>query len=81
MTSQPGLQTIRMHILPNISQTKSSQTMKFCQLIEYNKRNIFLKNYAENEAGRLVPDLFLFFQKAEYEVKTSGLQFSFIIFR
>ena len=80
MTLQPGLQTIRMHILPNISQTKSSQTMKVCQLIEYNKRNIFL-NYAENEGGRLVPNLFLFFQKAEYEVKTSGLQLSFNIFR
>ena len=35
MTSQPGLKTIAIHILPNISQTKSSQTMKFGQLIEY----------------------------------------------
>ena len=25
------------------------------------------------KAGRLVPDLFLFFKKALYEVKTSGL--------
>ena len=32
--------------------------MKFGQLIEYNMRNIFLKNYTENEIGRLVPDLF-----------------------
>ena len=24
----------------------------------------FLKNYAENKAGRLVPDLFLYFEKA-----------------
>ena len=38
--------------------------MKFGQLIEYNKRNIFLKNYVENEAGRLVSDSFLFFEKA-----------------
>ena len=38
--------------------------MKLGQLIEYNKRNNFLKNYAENETGRLVPDLFLFFKKA-----------------
>ena len=37
--------------------------MKFRQLIEYNKRNIFLKNYTENEARRLVPDLLLFFKK------------------
>ena len=38
--------------------------MKHGQLTEYNKRNIFFKNYAENEARRLVPDLFLFFKYA-----------------
>ena len=38
--------------------------MKPGQLIEYNKRKIFFKNYAENESGRLVPDLFLFFENA-----------------
>ena len=38
--------------------------MKFGQLIEYNKRIFFFKNYAENEACRLVPDLFLFYEKA-----------------
>ena len=43
MTSQPGLQTIAIHILPNISQSKGNQTMKFGQLIEYNKRNIFFQ--------------------------------------
>ena len=43
MTSRPGLQTIAIHILPNISQSKGNQTMKFGQLIEYNKRNIFLQ--------------------------------------
>ena len=42
MTSQPGLQTIAIHILPNISQIKGNQTMKFGQLIEHPKRNIFL---------------------------------------
>ena len=42
MMSQPGLQTIAIHILPNISQSKGNQTMKFGQLIEYNKRNNFL---------------------------------------
>ena len=39
MTSQPGLQTTAIHILPDISQSKGNQTMKFDQLIEYNKRN------------------------------------------
>ena len=43
MTSQPGLQTIAIHILSNISQSKGNQTMKFGQLIEYNKRNVFLQ--------------------------------------
>ena len=43
MMSQPGLQTIAIHILPNISQSKGNQTMKFGQLIEYNKWNIFLQ--------------------------------------
>ena len=59
MASQPGLQTIAIHILPNISQSKGNQTMKFGQFIEYKKINIFFKNYAENEAGRQVQDLFL----------------------
>ena len=39
------------------------------------------KNHAENEAGRLVPHLFLFFKKALYDIKGSGLQLSFNIFR
>ena len=43
MTSQPGYLTIAIHILPNISRSKSYQTMKFVQTIEYNKRNIFLQ--------------------------------------
>ena len=43
MTSQLGKQTITIHILPNISRTKSNQTKKFAQLIEYDIRNIFLE--------------------------------------
>ena len=43
MMSQPGLQTISIHIIPNVSQSKYNQAMKFGQLIEYNKRNIFLQ--------------------------------------
>ena len=41
--------------------------MKFGQLIEYNKRNLFLKNHVENEAGRL-EDFVLIFKKAFFEV-------------
>ena len=43
MTSQSGLQAITIHILPNVSQSRGNQMMKFGQLIEYNKRDIFLK--------------------------------------
>ena len=50
--------------------------MKFGQLTEYKKRN-----HAENETVRLVPDVFLFFKKALFEVKASALQFSFNILR
>ena len=39
------------------------------------------KSYAENEAGTLAPDLFLFLGIAQNEVKASGLQLSFNMFR
>ena len=42
---------------------------------------IFVKNHEENESVRLVPDLLLFFKKALYDVKASGLQLSFNIFQ
>ena len=41
--TQPGEQTITIHILPNISRSKKNQKMKFGQLIEYNNRNTFLQ--------------------------------------
>ena len=43
MTSQSGLQTIAIHMMPNISQSKGNQAMKFGQVIEYNKIDIFLQ--------------------------------------
>ena len=43
MTSQPGVQATAIHILPNISQSKDNQIMKFRQSTEYNKSNIFLQ--------------------------------------
>ena len=55
--------------------------MKFGQLIEYNKRIFFFKSQTENEAGRLVADLFLFFKKPLYDVKASGQQHILNIFR
>ena len=38
--------------------------MKFGQLIECNKRNVFLQKKAENDAERLVPDFFFVFEKS-----------------
>ena len=65
-----------MHILSNISRNKNNEmTMKFGQLMEYNKRNIFFKNHEENETEKLDPDILLFLKKALYEVQASGLQF------
>ena len=55
--------------------------MKFGQVIEYNKRKLFVKNHAENEAGKLVAVLFLSFEKTLNEVKVNDLQLSFNMFR
>ena len=58
MTSQPGYQTIVTHILPNISRSKGSQTMKFGQLIECNMKNIFLEKSYTKCDGKTSPRLF-----------------------
>ena len=58
-----------MRLIPKTN----NQTIKFGQLIEYNKRNIFLQKSWRNVAGRI---LFCFLKKASYEVKESGLRLS-----
>ena len=61
MTSHPGLQTIAIYILPNNSQSKGNQTKKFGQLIEYNKRSIFLQKLCRKWGkGSLFRLLFIF---------------------
>ena len=48
MTTQPGKKATAIPILPNISRSKDSHSMKLGQLIGYNMRNIFLeKSYAK----------------------------------
>ena len=48
MTSQPGSQTIAIHILTKISISKENQAIKLRQLMYYNMRNIFLeKSYTK----------------------------------
>ena len=44
-------------------------------------KHLQYKNHAENEAGWLVPDLFLCLRKALYEVKAHSFSLSFNIFR
>ena len=45
------------------------------------KKILIYKSHAENKAGELVPDLFLFFKKTLYEVRAICLQIGFNIFR
>ena len=55
ITSQPCSQTIAIQILPNISRNKGNQAMKFGQLIEYNKRNIFVEKSSTKCAEETIP--------------------------
>ena len=64
MTSQPGLQTIAIGILSNISQSKGNQTMKYGQLIEYNKRNNFLQKLCGKCGKKTSCRPFFIFQKS-----------------
>ena len=52
--SQSGKQIIAIHILPNISKGKGSQTMKFGQLIEYDTRSIFLEKLKNSFWNKIV---------------------------
>ena len=70
---------ITIYILTNITRSKGSRIMKFGLLTVYNMINIFFKNQAEQEAERLVPELFFFFKRVLYEVKASGQQLNFNI--
>ena len=49
-----------MYMLPNISRSKGNHAIKLGQLKEYNQGKKIFKNNVENDAGRLVPDLFIF---------------------
>ena len=55
MTSQPGKQTIVIHVLPNTLRNKDNQTMKFGQLREYNMENIFFEKAYTKCGGETSP--------------------------
>ena len=58
MTSEPGKQTIAIHILPNFSRGKGNQTIKVGQLWVYNMRSILLENGYAKCGGETIPRLF-----------------------
>ena len=53
--TQPGYQTIAIHILSKFSRSKDNQAMKFGQLIEYNMRNIFLEKSCTKYSVETIP--------------------------
>ena len=55
--SQPEKQIIAIKTLPDISISKSNQTMKFDQLIQHNVRNIFLEKSCSNCYGETIARL------------------------
>ena len=61
MTSQLGLQTAPIHILPITSQIKWNQAIKFGQLIEHNKRKIFLQELCGKWGSWLISDFLKIF--------------------
>ena len=58
MTSQPGQQTIAIHILPNISRSKGNQAIKFGQVIEDNKTKFFLEKYPSGSEFKFFVSIF-----------------------
>ena len=50
------LKTIGIHILTNILRSKSNQTMKFGQLIDYNRKNVFLEKSYTKCGGETIQD-------------------------
>ena len=79
MTSQPGQQTIVIHILPNISRSKGNQTIKFGQLIECNMRNIFPEKSYTKCNGKTGPRTFSEKLKLSISLDQGFIQFVFIV--
>ena len=52
-------QTTAIYILPNISRSNGSETMKFGQLVEHNMRKIFLEKPYAKHGGETIARHFL----------------------
>ena len=55
MMSQPGKQTIVIHVLPNILSNKDNQAIKFSQVREYKMKSIFLEKPYSKYGGETSP--------------------------
>ena len=71
MTSQPGEQTIAIHIMSNISRSKGNQGIKFGQLIEYNMRNSFVEKSYTKCGGESIPRFL--FEKSKLSISLDQL--------
>ena len=58
LTSQSGKRAVAINVLADISGSKSKQTMKFGQLIEYNARNILLEKSDTKYGEETIPRRF-----------------------
>ena len=70
MTSQPGEQTISMHVLPNVSRSKGNQTMKFGHL-NVARETFLLKNQTKNVVETSIITLF-------WKIKTKHISGSIV---
>ena len=68
---------VNKHILPNISWSKSNQTIKLGQVTEHNNSNIFLLNSCKKSGSETSSRPLFVFRKALYDVKASDLQSGF----
>ena len=55
MTSQPGKQTIAIHIFDNVLRSKGNQAMNFEQLRKYYMTSIFLEKSYTKHGGETIP--------------------------
>ena len=79
MTSPLEKQTIAIYILPNISRSKGSQTMKFGQSTVYNMRNIFLEKLYTKCGAETIPRPLSNISKISISLDQQFVQFAFII--
>ena len=72
MMSQTGYQIFTIHILPNVTKSKSNYAVKFSKLIKYSEKNVFLQRLCRKWGRETSSDLFLFAKKAISKVKAGG---------